>query len=138
MFFSAYTPMVLYHCTVKSRLPQIRRRGLKPYVLGRVWGACDPVVTRNKPVVWLTADPTTWKHDRHPKKAWRDPEKVLLPVLVNWGDPDLLHYMSWIDPRKKDFLEPSKQACGLVRLFRQDFAQTDYVAMTKVRLKNRG
>jgi hypothetical protein len=103
MFFSAYTPMVLYHVTPRSRLAQIRRRGLKPHVPGKVWGLCDPSTTRNKPVVWLTADPTTWKHDRHPKKAWRDPEKVLLPVIVNWGDSDLRHYMSWIDPRKKDF-----------------------------------
>src|SRR5262249_27728561 len=101
MFLSTWTPMVLYHATLRSRLAQIRRKGLKPHVPGKVWGVCDPAMTRNKPVVWLTADPTTWKHARHPHKAERDPNTVLLTVLIDWSAPKLWHYMSWFDPGKK-------------------------------------
>ena len=99
--FSSARPMVLYHATVKSRLAQIRRKGLKPHVPGKVWGKCDPAMTRNKPVVWLTADPTTWGHASHPNKAFRDRDQVLLTILINWCEPKLRHYMSWFDPRKK-------------------------------------
>ena len=101
MFLSTWTPMVLYHATPRSRLAQIRRKGLKPHVPGKVWGVCDPATTRNKPVVWLTANPTTWKHARHPHKAKRDPNTVLLTVLIDWSAPKLWHYMSWFDPGKK-------------------------------------
>ncbi len=101
MLFGNIAPMVLYHETPKDRVAKIRRQGLKPHVPGKVWGVCDPRVTRKKSVVWLTADPTTWCHNRHPNKAKPDPDRVLLTVIVNWQDPKLRHYISWRDPRKK-------------------------------------
>jgi hypothetical protein len=94
-------PMVLYHVTRKDRVAQIRREGLKPHLPGKVWGICDPVMTRGKPVVWLTADKHTWRHVKHPNKAWREPDAVLLTILINWSAPKLQHYLSWFDPRKK-------------------------------------
>jgi hypothetical protein len=96
------TPMVLYHVTHRSFVAKIRRRGLKPHVPGKVWGVSDPELTRGKPAVWLTADPTTWRHAKHPNKAFRDLDAVLLTVLINWSAPKLHHYMSWMDPRKKN------------------------------------
>jgi hypothetical protein len=93
--------MVLYHATPRSRLAQIRRKGLKPHVPGRVWGVCDAAMTRGKPVVWLTADPTTWRHAKHPNKKKRNPDQILLTVMIDWSAPKLRHYMSWFDPRKK-------------------------------------
>ena len=38
---------------------------------------------------------------RHPHKAKRDPNTVLLTVLIDWSAPKLWHYMSWFDPGKK-------------------------------------
>jgi hypothetical protein len=96
------TPMVLYHQTQKDRVAKIRKQGLKPHVPGKVWGVADPSLTNGKPVVWLTADPMTWRHDRHPNKAMRDPKQVLLVVRINWSNPKLRHYMSWRDPNKKE------------------------------------
>ncbi len=75
-------PMVLYHSTRKKFLPRIRREGLKPHLPGEVWGKCDPSMTRGKPVVWLTADPTQWRHDKHPRKDWRNPDNVLLTIRL--------------------------------------------------------
>jgi hypothetical protein len=86
MILSTPTLMVLYHTTVRSRVPQIRRKGLKPHVPGKVWGRADPAMTRNKPVVWLTADPATWPHAKHPNKAFRDPDKVLLRIQIWWNN----------------------------------------------------
>jgi hypothetical protein len=100
MLFGSNTPMVLYHQTRKDRLAKIRRQGLKPHVPGEAWGVDKPVATKGKPVVWLTADPTTWRHARHHNKAKRD-DGVLVTVIVNWQDPKLRHYISWRDPRKK-------------------------------------
>jgi hypothetical protein len=131
MFFSTYTPMVLYHVTPRSRLAQIRRRGLKPHVPGKVWGVCNPSTTRNKPVVWLTADPTTWHHSRHPNKALRNPNQVLLTVMINWSAPKLRHYMSWFDPhKKKHWLFCKNNLAAWFVYFDTDPAQTDYLAMT--------
>jgi len=95
----------LYHVTLKKFLPRIRREGLKPHVPGRLWGASDPSATTGKRVVWLTADPTQWKHDKHHRKTWRDPDARLLRVVVRWDDERLLHYLSWRDPKKKE-LDP--------------------------------
>jgi hypothetical protein len=47
MFLSTWTPMVLYHATPRSRLAQIRRKGLKPHVPGK-FGAC---VIRRRPEI---------------------------------------------------------------------------------------
>jgi hypothetical protein len=74
---------------------------LKPHVPGKVWGVCDAKETRGKPVVWLTADPLEWKHDRHPRKAWRNPDVVLLTVQIDWSSPKLKHFLSWRDPGKR-------------------------------------
>jgi hypothetical protein len=101
MFVTNVTPMVLYHQTRKDRLAKIRRQGLKPHVPGKVWGVADPTITRGKPVVWLTADRNTWRHAKHRRKSFRDPDAVLLTILIDWSAPKLQHYMSWIDPRKK-------------------------------------
>jgi len=94
--------MVLYHATLKDRVAQIRRQGLKSHVPGKVHGVADPSMTRGKPVVWLTADPHTWHHAKHPRKAFRKSEAVLLTILINWSAPKLRHYMSWFDPGKKE------------------------------------
>ena len=51
--------------------------------------------------MWLTADPTTWRHPKHHNKKKRDPKFVLLTIMINWGAPQLRHYMEWFDPRKK-------------------------------------
>jgi hypothetical protein len=104
IFLAEYYPTVLYHCTQKKFLPRIRREGLKPHTPGKVWGATDPSATKGKRVVWLTADPTRWKHDRHHRKSWRDPDAVLLPVVVGWDDKRLHHYLSWRAPKKKELL----------------------------------
>jgi len=98
------TPTVLYHVTRKKFLPRIRREGLKPHVPGKVFGVCDPNMTKGKRVVWLTADPTQWKHDKHHRKSWRDPDAHLLPVIVHWGDERLRHYLSWRDPKGEELL----------------------------------
>jgi hypothetical protein len=74
IFRSNVQPMVLYHCTPKKFLPRIRREGLKPHVPGAVHGVCDPSMTWGKEVVWLTADPMQWKHAKHPRKSWRNPD----------------------------------------------------------------
>jgi hypothetical protein len=95
-------PTVLYHVTSKQLLPRIRREGLKPHVPSRVWGICDPDMTKGKRVVWLTANPVQWRHDKHHLKSWRDPDARLLTALVSWGDERLCHYLSWRDPKKKD------------------------------------
>jgi hypothetical protein len=95
------SPMVLYHVTRKDRVAKIRREGLKPHVPGKVWGEADPSITGGKPVVWLTADPHSWRHIAHPNKAFRNPDTVLLKILINWRAPKLRHYMSWFDPQKK-------------------------------------
>jgi hypothetical protein len=92
--------MVLYHVTRKDRVAKIRRQGLKPHVPGKVWGVCDPAATRGTPVVWLTANPLDWKHDRHPNKAFRDPNAVMLTILIGW-QTRLHHYLTWLDPHKK-------------------------------------
>jgi len=97
-----YHPTVLYHVTKKRLLPRIRREGLKPHVPGKVWGASDPSATRGKRVVWLTADPTEWRHDQHHLKSKRDPDAISLMVLVSWKDERLRHYLSWRDPKKKE------------------------------------
>ena len=99
-----YYPTVLYHVTPKRFLPRIRREGLKPHVPGKVWGVCDPSATGGKRVVWLTADPTQWKHDKHHQKSWRDPGAHLLRVVVNWDDERLHHYLSWRAPKKKELM----------------------------------
>jgi hypothetical protein len=52
-------------------------------------------------VVWLTADQHTFHHAKHPDKKMRKPDAVLLTILINWKEPKLRHYMSWLDPRKK-------------------------------------
>jgi CRISPR-associated endonuclease Cas3-HD len=57
--------------------------------------------TGGKPVVWLTADQHTFHHAKHPDKKMRKPDAVLLTILINWKEPKLRHYMSWLDPRKK-------------------------------------
>jgi hypothetical protein len=62
-----------------------------------------PDVTNGKRVVWLTADPTEWRHDKHREKIWRNPDVRLLTVKVNWNDKRLRHYLSWIDPNRKIF-----------------------------------
>jgi hypothetical protein len=103
------TPSVLYHSTQKSRLAQIRRQGLRPYVPGKVWGVADPAMTRGKPVIWLRADRNTWHHSKHPNKKLRNPDQILLTVLIDWSAPKLKHYMSWFDPsKKKDWFLVSK------------------------------
>jgi hypothetical protein len=102
ILFGDYHPTFLYHCTRKELLPRIRREGLKPHVPGKVRGASDPSATDGKRVVWLTADPTTWKHHKHHLKSWRDPDAVLLPVQVGWNDKRLHHFMSWRDPKKQE------------------------------------
>jgi hypothetical protein len=102
-----YHPTYLYHVTLKELLPRIRREGLKPHVPGKVWGASDPSATDGQRVVWLTADPTTWKHHKHHRKSWRDPNAVLLPVLVSWRDKRLHHYLSWRDPKRKEYFTPN-------------------------------
>jgi hypothetical protein len=99
-----YYPTVLYHVTRKRFLPRIRREGLKPHVPGKVCGVCDPDATKGKRVVWLTADPTQWKHDKHHRKSWRDPDEHLLPVIVSWNDERLHHYLSWRVPKRKELL----------------------------------
>ena len=93
---------VLYHVT-RNYLPRIRREGLKPQVPGKVFGICDPDVTKGKRVVWLTADPTEWKHDKHHRKSFRDPDASLLTVAVSWKDECLRHYLSWRDPTKTEY-----------------------------------
>jgi hypothetical protein len=103
--FGAFYPTYLYHSTPKTFLPRIRREGLKPHVPGKVWGATDPSASKGKRVVWLTADPTQWKHDKHHRKSWRKPDTVLLPVVVSWHDERLSHFLSWRDPKKKE-LQP--------------------------------
>ena len=95
-------PMVLFHSTPKKFLPRIRREGLKPHVPGDVWGLCDPRMTHGKPVVWLTADPRDFNHSKHPQKDSRNPDVVLLVVGIDWTSPELKHYLSWRDPRKRD------------------------------------
>jgi hypothetical protein len=102
MIFMRIHPMVLYHVTVKDRVAKIRREGLRPHVPGKVWGVCDPSITRGKRVVWLTADRHTWHHAKHPNKSRRNPEGVLLTIMIPWNAPKLKHYMSWRDPRKKE------------------------------------
>jgi hypothetical protein len=102
VLFSTFHPTVLYHVTRKKFLPRIRRGGLKPHVPGKVWGVCDPDVTKGKRVVWLTANPIQFKHDKHHQKSWRDPDGRLLRVVVNWDDERLRHYVSWRDPKKKE------------------------------------
>jgi len=87
-------PTALYHVTLRKFLPSIRREGLKPHVPGKVWGLCDPDMSRGKRVVWLTADPTQWRHDKHHRKSWRNPDAHLLPVIVRWNDERLHHYLS--------------------------------------------
>jgi hypothetical protein len=104
ILLSNYHPTVLYHVTRKRFLPRIRREGLKPHVPGKVWGACDASAARGKRVVWLTADPTQWKHDKHHRKSWRDPDAKLLRVVVSWDDERLHHYLSWRAPKKKELL----------------------------------
>jgi RNA:NAD 2'-phosphotransferase (TPT1/KptA family) len=94
-------PTVLYHVTRKKFLPRIRREGLKPHVPGKVFGYSNPNMTNGKRVVWLTADSTQWKHDKHHRKSWRDPDAAMLAVIVSWNDERLLHYLSWRDPKKK-------------------------------------
>jgi hypothetical protein len=101
-------PLVLYHVTFKKFLSSIRRDGLKPHVPGKVWGVCAPDMTNGKRVVWLTADPTEWTHDKHREKTWRKPDTRLLTVNVNWKDKRLRHYLSWIDPNKKQFANSSQ------------------------------
>ena len=82
-----YHPTVLYHVTKKRLLPRIRREGLKPHVPGKVWGASDPSATRGKRVVWLTADPTEWRHDQHHLKSKRDPDAIsLMDILGHTTD----------------------------------------------------
>ncbi|MGB3744180.1 MAG: hypothetical protein WBD11_06565 [Xanthobacteraceae bacterium] len=104
MIFRRISPMVLYHVTVRDRVARIRREGLKPRVPGKVWGKCDPSVTRGKPVVWLTADPASWRHAKHHNKSLRNPDGVMLTILINWTAPKLKHYLSWLDPHKKEHL----------------------------------
>jgi hypothetical protein len=94
-------PTALFHVTPKKFLRRIRREGLKPHIPGKVWGVTDPDVTHGKRVVWLTADPTQWKHDKHHRKSWRDPDATLLPVIVDWQDERLHHWVSWRDPQKE-------------------------------------
>ena len=101
LHFATARPMVLYHSTPKKFLPRIRREGLKPRVPGDVWGACDPAMTRGKKVVWLTADPSEWRHDRHPRKDWRDRDTALLTICIDWTSPKLKHFLSWRYPRKR-------------------------------------
>jgi hypothetical protein len=101
--FGSWHPPLLYHVTRKRFLPSIRREGLKPHIPGKVWGVCSPDLTNGKRVVWLTADPTEWRHDKHREKSWRDPEARLLTVMVPWTDKRLQHYLSWIDANKKHF-----------------------------------
>jgi hypothetical protein len=93
-------PTMLYHVTRKDRVPKIRRQGLRPHVPGKVWGVCDPEATRGKPVVWLTANPHQWRHHKHRDRALRDPDCVMLTIMIDWSAPKLRHYLSWIDPRK--------------------------------------
>jgi hypothetical protein len=100
--FTNYNPMVLYHSTPKDRLAKIRREGLKPHVPGKVWGVCDPSMTKGKRVVWLTADPHEWKHDRHPNKKWRCHDTRLLTIVISWRAKKLRHYLSWVDPDKRE------------------------------------
>jgi hypothetical protein len=101
MMLHRIEPMVLYHVTLRDRVAKIRRQGLKPHVPGKVWGIADPAMTKGKPVVWLTADPHTFHHHKHPLKACRKSDAVLLTILISWKAPKLLHYMSWFDRRKK-------------------------------------
>ena len=110
-------PTVLYHVTRKKFLPRIRREGLKPHVPGKVFGICDPDMTKGKRVVWLTADPVQWKHDRHHRKSWRDPDAKLLAVFVSWGDERLRHYLSWRDPKKKDDTDCTNNRLGWLVYF---------------------
>jgi hypothetical protein len=95
------TSTPIYHVTLKDRVAKIRSQGLKPHVPGKVWGLCDPSATRGKPVVWLTADPHQWRHPNHPDKSFRQPDAVLLTIVISWNAPRLKHYLSWFDPRKK-------------------------------------
>ena len=105
ILLGGFHPTFLYHSTPKKFLPRIRREGLKPHVPGKVWGKSDPSSTRGKRVVWLTADPTQWKHDKHHRRSWRNPDNVLLSVMVSWQDERLVHYLSWSDPKKKILIE---------------------------------
>jgi hypothetical protein len=94
-------PMLLYHVTPIDCLAKIRREGLKPHRPGEVWGVCDPSMTRGKRVVWLTADPHEWKHDRHLNKKWRNPDARLLTIVISWRVKKLCHYLLWFDPDKR-------------------------------------
>jgi hypothetical protein len=105
-------PTVLYHVTLKKFLPRIRREGLKPHVPGAVHGKSDPSMTGGKRVVWLTANPVQWRHDRHHLKRWRRPDAVLLTVIVSWNDKRLHHYLSWHDPKKKYWLTSANNFMG--------------------------
>ena len=89
-------------CHAQEILAAHSTRGLKPHVPGKVWGVCHPDVTQGKRVVWLTANPIQFKHDKHHQKSWRDPDGRLLRVVVNWDDERLRHYVSWRDPKKKE------------------------------------
>jgi hypothetical protein len=104
-FANYYKPMVLYHQTHRKFLSRIRREGLKPHTPGKVWGAASPKMTWGKKVVWLTADRATWRHSKHPQKDMRNPDTVLLTILIDWSAPKLKHYLSWRFPTKR---------CGLV------------------------
>jgi hypothetical protein len=108
MIVFLFCPPVVYHVTLKKFLPSIRRDGLKPHVPGKVWGVCTPDTTNGKRVVWLTADPTEWRHDKHREKTWRNADARLLTVMVSWSDKRLRHYLSWKDPNKKEFLNSNQ------------------------------
>jgi hypothetical protein len=61
---------------------------------------------------------------------------ALLTILINWGAQKLRHYMSWFDTHKKKAgLDcPNNPAAWFV-YFGTIPPKTDYLAMTRVRLK---
>jgi hypothetical protein len=88
--------MILYHVTKREFLPSIRERGLVPHVPGVVWDDSDPNVaalTGGKPVVWLTADKTEWRHDAHATN--KNPATRLLTVRLEYSKR-LVRYAPWL------------------------------------------
>jgi hypothetical protein len=95
--------MILYHVTRKKFLPAIREQGLIPHVPGVVWDDGHPEVakmTDGKPVVWLTADATEWRHDA---SATGDTEARLLTVRLEPNSKRLVHYATWLHDHDPDF-----------------------------------
>lgn len=91
--------MILYHTTRIKNLASIAREGLWPHVPGVVWDGGEPAVARlthGRPVVWLTADGSEWRHDRHEERISCAPDTRRLSVRLEPNNKRLMAYWPWL------------------------------------------